>query len=383
MSRRLVIITEIISPYRIPLFSSLAQRLDPQFHVIFLAETDPVLRQWHVYKKEIDFSFEVLPCLRTRVGQHHLLLNRGMTRALKRAEPDVILCGGYNYPAAWQALIWARARRIPFVLWSESHERDMRSSRRSVKFLKSEFLRRCSAFVAPGKAARAYLCQSAIDETRVFTAVNAVDNAFFSREAEIARKNAIRLRAELRLPERYFLFTGRLVREKGIFELLAAYAKLDQALRGSIGLVFVGDGPCREELEAEAASVSPGVIRFVGFTQREHLPAFYALADMLVLPTHTDTWGMVVNEAMASGLPIVVSDVAGCAADLVTDGWNGKIIRSKDVSDLSLAMRKLAENPELLKSMRLNSTQRVANYSPQQWSEGIAQMVQEIGFPRG
>jgi len=259
----------------------------------------------------------------------------------------------------------------------------MRSSRRSVKFLKSEFLRRCSAFVAPGKAARAYLCQSAIDETRVFTAVNAVDNAFFSREAEIARKNAIRLRAELRLPERYFLFTGRLVREKGIFELLAAYAKLDQALRGSIGLVFVGDGPCREELEAEAASVSPGVIRFVGFTQREHLPAFYALADMLVLPTHTDTWGMVVNEAMASGLPIVVSDVAGCAADLVTDGWNGKIIRSKDVSDLSLAMRKLAENPELLKSMRLNSTQRVANYSPQQWSEGIAQMVQEIGFPRG
>jgi 1,2-diacylglycerol 3-alpha-glucosyltransferase len=383
MSLRLVIITEIISPYRIPLFNALSRRMNPQIHVVFLAETDPVLRQWNVYKEEIKFSFEVLPSSRARLGGHHVLLNRGMRRALKRAQPDVILCGGYNYPAAWQALLWSRNRRIPFVLWSESHEGDMRRGRRTVEFLKSEFLRRCSGFVVPGTAAREYLCRSGVDETRIFTAVNAIDNMFFSQQAEIARNNAIRLRAELRLPERYILFTGRLVREKGIFELLAAYAELEPALRDSIGLVFVGDGPSREELKSEAASVSPGVIRFVGFAQREHLPAYYALADMLVLPTHTDTWGMVVNEAMACGLPIVVSNVAGCAADLVNEGLNGRIVRSKDVSELSFAIRELAENPDLLEAMRLNSIQRIGDYSPQQWSDGIVQMVEKIEFSRG
>jgi glycosyltransferase involved in cell wall biosynthesis len=294
MTRRLVILTEIISPYRIPLFNALAQDGSVDLHVVFLAETDPNLRQWQVYKEEIKFSYEVLPSWRKR-GRFNVLLNRGVGRALTAAAPDAILCGGYNYLASWQALYWARTRSIPFLLWSESNLQDLRRGFPLVEFLKSEFLHGCTGFVVPGFSAQEYLRAHKIKGNLIFTAPNAVDNALFAAAAAAARRDSSIRRRELGLPSRYFLFVGRLVREKGVFELLSAYAKLDAQIRQQIGLVFVGDGPSRRQLEEQAASISPGAIRFAGFAQREQLATYYALAEMLVLPTYTDTWGLVVN----------------------------------------------------------------------------------------
>ena len=96
MRRRLTIITEIIAPYRVPVFNVLAEHPEIDLHVIFLAETDPTQRQWLVYKNEIRFSYEVLPSWRRRMRKQNLLVNWGVTDALRRAAPDVIVCGGYN-----------------------------------------------------------------------------------------------------------------------------------------------------------------------------------------------------------------------------------------------------------------------------------------------
>lgn len=379
MSRRLVIITEIISPYRIPLFNALAQHPEIDLHVIFLAETDPGLREWKVYKEEIKFSYEVLASWRKQIGGRSWLLNRGIGRALDRACPEVVLCGGYNYLASWRALMWAGAHEKRFFLWSESNLRDLRSGNALVEMCKAEFLRRCDGFVVPGRAAFEYLLSQRIREDRIFTAVNAVDNDFFAAASACARRDANSLRNELELPERFFLFVGRLVKEKGVFELLSAYAKLDAALRKQIGLVIVGDGPCRGVLEQEATSVSPGTVRFVGFAQREQLPRYYALGEVLILPTYTDTWGLVVNEAMTCGLPVILSRVAGCGDDLVTDGWNGYLVPARDVAALTSAMRTFANQPELRGAMGSNSRSRISNYSPQAWCEGILRVVEAAG----
>ena len=375
MKRRLVLLTEIISPYRIPLFNALARHEGVDLHVIFLAETDPVLRQWKVYKDEIRFSYQVLRSWRMYVGGYNALFNRGVGRALREAAPDAILCGGYNYFASWQALIWARTHNIPFLLWSESHAHELRPVRPLVEFLKGEFLHRCSGFVVPGRLALEYLLDYKIKKDAIFTAPNAVDNELFAAGAEDARKNAIARRKELNLPDRYFLFVGRLVREKGVFELLSAYAKLSEQVRLQFGLVFAGDGVCRQELEKQAAAVSPGVVRFAGFAQREQLATYYALAEMLILPTYSDTWGLVVNEAMACGLPVILSQAAGCGADLVSENWNGLLIPPKDVSRLAAAMESLASQPGLCARMGANSLQRISRYSPELWSLGIAQAV--------
>jgi glycosyltransferase involved in cell wall biosynthesis len=306
-----------------------------------------------------------------------MLLNHGVARALAASAPDVILCGGYNYVASWQALWWARAREIPFVLWSESNGKDLRRGYAVVEFLKSSFLRKCSGFVVPGRPAQEYVCaDKKVGEAELFTAPNAVDNDLFAAGASAARENAAALRRKLDLPGRYFLFTGRLVREKGVFELLSAYAKLTESLRQQVGLVLVGDGVSRRQLEAQAAAISPGAIKFAGFAQREQLAIYYGLAEALVLPTYTDTWGLVVNEAMACGLPVILSEAAGCAPELIRENWNGLLVPPRDVPSLAFAMRSLAERPDLCITMGANSAKHIAHYSPNEWSSGIARMVE-------
>jgi glycosyltransferase involved in cell wall biosynthesis len=382
MKRRLVILTEIISPYRIPLFNALAQRAEVNLQVIFLAETDPTLRQWQIYKDEIQFAYQILPSWRKRIGRYNALLNRGVAAALSTAAPDVILCGGYSYVASWQALCWARVHQVPFFLWSESNAQDLRGGHALVEFLKSVFLRRCSGFVVPGRSAEEYLLAHAIKEDEIFIAPNAVDNDLYTAAAAAARQNDAKCRADLGLPRRYFLFAGRLVREKGVFELLSAYSKLDESLRQQVGLVFVGDGACRRQLEEQSGSISPGEIKFAGFAQREKLATFYALAEMLILPTYTDPWGMVVNEAMACGRTVVVSRVAGCAADLVRENWNGLLVPPRDVSLLASAMQRLASQPDLCSTMGANSLQRIDSYSPKEWAAGVERMVESAGGTR-
>src|ERR1700722_18565627 len=346
MKRRLVILTEIIAPYRIPLFNVLARNPEVDLHVIFLAETDPQLRQWQTHKDEIKFSYQVLSSWPRRIGRYNVLLNRGVASSLALAAPDAILCGGYNYLASWQALFWARRHGLPFFLWSESNPQDARARHQPVEFLKKRFIRSCTGFVVPGKSAFEYLRLPNVEENTIFVAPNAVDNDFFATRARAARQPRAHNRSALGWPGRYFLFVGRLVRDKGVVELLSAYAKLDDSIRQQIALVFVGDGQARERLELEAARVSPGTIQFAGFAQREELAIYYALAEMLILPTYTDTWGLVVNEAMACGLPVILSRAAGCAADLLKENWNGLLIESMDISSLSAAMENLACQPE-------------------------------------
>ena len=377
MSRRLVLLTEIISPYRIPLFNTLARRSEVNLHVIFLSETDPSLRQWQVYKDEIQFSYEVLPSVRKRMAGFNMLLNRGVSQALGRAGPDVILCGGYSYVASWSTLFWAKSHDVPLILWSESNVQDSRRGHSVVELLKSLFLKRCDRFVVPGRSARQYLVSHGIQDGVVYTAPNAVDNILFANAAQLACNNAPVMRQRLQLPGRYFLFVGRLVPEKGAFELLSAYAKLDERLRTLVGLVLVGDGPAKPALEAQAAKIASGRVIFAGFAQREQLPAYYALAEMLILPTYTDTWGLVVNEGMACGLPVVLSRAAGCADDLVEENWNGVLIPPKDEPALAAAMERLATQNDIRVKMSANSRERIAHYSPERWANGVVQAVGE------
>jgi 1,2-diacylglycerol 3-alpha-glucosyltransferase len=372
VKRRLAILTEIIAPYRIPVFNALAARQDIDLHVIFLSETDPSLRQWHVYKEEIQFSYEVLPAWRRRLGKYNLLLNREVGAALRRARPQAVLCSGYNYPAFWQAAWWAKSHKLPVLLWSESNAHDLRRRHRPVEFMKVRFSRLCKAFVAAGKSSRDYLICLGAPGERIFTAPDAVDVKLYAMLADKARQHASEVRARYGLPPRYFLCVGRLVPEKGVFDLLAAYAKLEESERSQIGLAFAGDGVSRSPLAECAAAIHPGRVCFCGFVHREQLAELYALADALAFPTHSDTWGLVVNEAMACGLPIIASEVAGCVPDLVENEENGFVVPPANVAELVRAMRVLLSNSAAARKMGARSALRIQAYTPEACAEGFA-----------
>ena len=291
-TRKTLILTEIIAPYRIPVFNVLAHRSGLDLHVIFLAETDETLRQWRVYKNEICFSYQVLPSWRWRSGKNSFLVNRGLWSALNKVNPQVLICGGYAYAASWEALLWARRHRVEFVLWSESNRHDARGGRIAVEWLKTYFVRRCDRFVVPGKASFEYLRSLEAPAANIVTAPNAVDNRWFATQAENVRSHASEFREKMKLPARFILFVGRLVPEKGVFDLLAAYAKLESDLRLQVGLVFAGDGISREELMQQAKLINPGAVCFPGFAQREDLAGLYALAEALWFCLRTATRGV-------------------------------------------------------------------------------------------
>jgi 1,2-diacylglycerol 3-alpha-glucosyltransferase len=170
-----------------------------------------------------------------------------------------------------------------------------------------------------------------------------------------------------------------LIPSKGVFDLFDAYTLLPAELRAEWGLVFVGSGAAMHELQQRAAHEQSGSIKIAGFAQREQLAAYYGLAEALVFPTHTDPWGLVVNEAMACGLPIIASDAAGCTADLVRDGWNGYVVPAGDVRQFAAAMEKIAACKELRSKMAEHSLELIAQYSPEACATGIANAVLSRG----
>ncbi len=371
MKWRLVIITEIIAPYRIPVFNALAQNAAIDLQVIFLSETDRELRQWHIYRDEIRFSYRVLPSWRLQMGKRKLLFNCGLKAALERFTPQTVICGGYNYVASWSAALWARARGIPFILWTESTERDARSGGFLTERLRNKFLGYCSGFVVPGSASLQYLTQLKVSEEIVYTAPNAVDNDFFAITSQATRET-IGYRAAHGLPDRFILYAGRFVPSKGIFDLLAAYEGLPAEITSAVGLVFVGGGPAESHLRTLSGKSPRGRISVLSFRQREDLAALYASADVFVFPTHSDPWGLVVNEAMACGLPIVCTDIAGCVADLVSDGWNGKVVPSGAPLALADAIELLLRSDDMRSLMGTNSRERIGMFSPQHCADGLA-----------
>jgi len=350
---RVVLLTEIPAPYRIPLFNALAERVD--LHVLFLAARNPD-RPYRLHEDEIRFGWDVLPGRDLTVRGRWLVVNHGVARRLRGA--DVVLLGGWNQPAFWTALLWARAARTPVVAWVESTLADSRPTA-----LKRLLARSCTAFLVPGSASTE-LVRSLVRDPRVTVAPNAVDGALFA--SRVADRDA--LRAEFGLEGCCFLYVGRLAPEKGVDVLLDALAGVDARL------VLAGSGA----EEARLRALAPPETRFLGYVDRDELPRWYAAADALVLPSRSEPWGFPLNEAAAAGLPLVATDAVGAVRELIEDGVNGFLVPAGDVEALRGALRRLAEDEAFRRAAGARSRDRAASLTPDAWADAVARLVEGL-----
>ena len=227
--------------------------------------------------------------------------------------------------------------------------------RRGLKRLLFRLLRgMCDGFTVIGTRNAAYYRENGIPDHRMFLLPYAVDNGSFQARAAAAGRQSPDLRRELGLDMDVpvILCVARLLALKRPDTLLKAYAKIAGEVEADQPyLVFVGNGPMRKILEAEAARLGLKRVRFAGFEGQTRVPAYYAMATVFVLPSEWEPWGLVVNEAMSCGVPVIVSDRVGCAADLVRDGETGLVVPTGDADALAAALRRLLTDPAAAAAM--------------------------------
>jgi 1,2-diacylglycerol 3-alpha-glucosyltransferase len=307
-----------------------------------------------------------------RMARHALPL-------LMRMRPAVTFVPSYWH---WSLFINAASRMAGsrVVMMNESHA-GTEKARGMKRRLKREIVRRFDAAFVGGSPHRRHFAQLGLPESRIFTGYDAVDNQRFAAAAALARKHPGATRQRLRLPNRYFLSLGRMVDKKNLAVLVEAYARwAASASQPRQHLVFVGSGDDEPGLRHACLSLGLPVVdqtrdgdgppwnpaapavHFYGHRSIEENPSFYGLADAFILPSRVEEWGLVVNEAMACGLPIIVSRSAGCAEDLVRHGDNGFIIDPSNPRELAARLADLADHDHQREVMGRRSAERIQGW---------------------
>lgn len=280
----------------------------------------------------------------------------------------------YGYPDARAALAWCRQhRKVAVNLWATNEHDTKRIAWR--EHVKRVIVSLYDAALAGGTAQAAYLARLGFDPAYIFYTQNVIDNDYFKRGADTARRNpnAFKHLPGLDDPRPFFLASNRYIPIKNLGRLLSAYAQYHSRVAEPWRLVLLGDGPQRPHLEAQITRhrLSDDVV-LGGFRQIEDLPAYYGLAGAFVHPTLKDTWGVVVNEAMAAGLPVLVSDRAGCTPDLVIEGETGFRFDPYDIEQLAGLLERTA-HPETDRASLGAAGQRLVetNFSLEQFASGL------------
>jgi glycosyltransferase involved in cell wall biosynthesis len=263
--------------------------------------------------------------------------------AVVSSQPDVVLVPGWHSITLARAILAARGAGIPVLYRGDTNNLTGPGGwRRSVWDVKTRaLLARYSGYLSVGRRSREYLVSHGVDPTRIFASPHAVDNDCFAAGAAPhltgSCREAARRQCKARPGDFLVLFAGKLEAKKRPLDAVRAVAAMGP---GTV-LAIAGSGRLESEVRTEAARLGVRIAP-LGFVNQHQLGAVYAAADCLVLPSaHDESWGLVVNEAMATGLPAVVSDQVGCAPDLVVPGETGEICRANDPDDLARALERL------------------------------------------
>lgn len=312
----------------------------------------------------------------------YIELSRALWKILDEIDPAVVATSLRPF-AMLSAARWARSRRRSTVLFYETTPAD-KPRHALLETVKRGTLRRYfdAGFVG-GRISRDYLIDLGMPADRIWQVYDVVDNEYFASAAASVRKQPTRWLEKLGLPAGYFLYVGRYSSEKNLLRLLAAYRahRQSDAFAGR-SLVLVGDGPQRAELERFIADAGLGTNVFLKpFAQLGDLPAYYALADGFILPSTIEAWGLVVNEAMACGLPVLVSKVCGCLPELVVEGDNGFCFEPADTASLAALMGRLTSLDDASRQrMGERSREIVARFTPRIWADNLATCIRTIAL---
>lgn len=299
-------------------------------------------------------------------------VGRRIRRALDKAKPAVVAIPGWSAREALAALDWCRSRRRPAIIMSASTAHD-KSRTWWKEAIKTRIVKLCAAGIVGGQPHADYMARLGMPRDCIFSGYDVVDNDYFAREADAVRRTAKEVRLRLGMPRRCFLASGRFVRKKNFGFLIEAYYSYQRhAGAKAWDLIILGDGALRRNLEQQRDQLGlTSRIHLPGFKQYDELPAWYGLAGAFVHTSTTEQWGLVVNEAMAAGLPVLVSNRCGCAPDLVEEGRNGFVFDPTDVAALARSMLRMSDSEIDLIAMGKASRAIISRWTPHTFATNL------------
>lgn len=358
----------IPAPYMVDRFNALADRGAFEFEAWF-TDREHADRSWNVEEAEWRFRFRYLPSVTILGRKFH------WPAPLFARRPD-FLVSLYSEPV--YILGWAIAKlrgcRTGFRVLL-THDSWVR--RHPLKNLLKRFLfSRVDAIETPGMDGRKFAIACGASPDRIFIATHTVDMRNLRSKSFATSAERETFRKQLKVSGVTFIYVGRLWSGKGIDSLLAAFGRLEKQCGQPVSLLLVGDGYDEARFRNQCAEAGISNVIFAGFQQKVDLPAYYAIADVFVFPTLGDPYGIVVDEAMACGLPIISTSAAGEIGSRVRNDVNGYIVPPSDVEGLAAAMRAMASDEGMRKRMGEASKAMVEGHTPAQWAIDFEKMVQ-------
>lgn len=335
-----------LGPYHYARFAAI-NKIMPQFTVVTISG-DEAYRPWAT-----DLSLK--PCRIIQLPQ-----GENITSLLEKNRPDAVAVVSYASRIMRQAARWAKRHNIPSILVNDSWYGDR--PRYYLKEIAKRLLIKPlfdAAFIS-GERASAYAEYQGIDPHRIWRGYDVIDNNHFENTGCSKPNN-------LHLPEKFFFCVSRLSQEKNINFLIAAFSRYIES-GGKWHLVIAGTGPQEAELKAKVSSAIKPFVHWLGWTLYNDLPYIYSKAACFVLSSSSETWGLVVNEAMAAGLPVLISRKCGCLPELCKRGINGFDFDPKNMAELVKLMIKISSGDYELERMGNASKDIVRPFSVENWA---------------
>ncbi|XOA42573.1 MAG: glycosyltransferase family 4 protein [Candidatus Nealsonbacteria bacterium] len=350
--KKVILITNIITPYRTPLYNYISQNNDFEFKVIALAEREKN-RKWELQKDNIKFGYQVLSgwhlFFRKKTREISIHINRGVFKVLWKYKPGIIITSGYDSLAYWQAFLYCKLFKKKYILWNGTTLLSTDKTKGIRGLLKKIIIKGTNKYIAYGTKAKEYLEYFGAEPKKIYISTNTIDVGYFYDKGLQYRNSREFLEERKKYPKILFLYVGQLIKRKGIDQILKALKLLNDS---QIGFIIVGSGPEERNLKEFCAKNKLKNIFFKGFQQQNNLPQYYALADVFILPSFQEVWGLVINEALASGLYVLSSKYTGVSYDLINEE-NGKVFDPNNISEIVEQIKFCKNNLEKIRKKKM------------------------------
>lgn len=314
----------------------------------------------------------------------HPRIASGVTDTLEALSPDAVAINGWSAPEARAALSWAKRRKAQAILMSETKADDVKRVWWK-ETIKGIIVRQFDNALVGGRQQAEYLIALGFPEERIRPGYDAIDNTYFEAGSNQARDDDERMRAKFGLPNTYFFACTRFLKRKNIDGLLRAYALYCAGATAPWALVIAGSGEEDSSLRHLARTLGvEDAVHWPGFVQYPELPIYFGLAGAFIHPAKSEAWGLVVNEAAASALPLLVARSVGAASELVVEGKTGLSFDPFDDCDIARALTNIATAKTTARhEMGQRARSEASRWSPTRFGTELFTLIGDASLGNG